>query len=264
MSHDKTTAKKASLAVLMIVKNEEQHLAACLDTVASWVDEIVIVDSGSTDKTESIARQYTDKYYSYADWPGFGPQRQRAQEHIESSWILALDADERVTEELKTSILAAINEDQKQTVYFINRLSSAFGKFIHHSGWSPDWIARLYRREETAYNDALVHEKVDVLNLQTQRLQGQLLHYTYDHLHHYLHKTTGYLKAWTDEREGRKKAGLSTALIHAFASFFKMYILKRGFLDGRHGFILAWLTMNSSFVKYIDLWLREQNKQGKQ
>jgi len=258
-----TTTSNTSIAVLMIVKNEEQHLAACLDTVAAWVDEIVIVDSGSSDRTEQIARKYTDKFYSYDDWPGFGLQRQRAQGHISSTWVLALDADERVSEELKLSIEAAVLADKKQTVYFINRLSSAFGKFIHHSGWSPDWIARLYRREEAAYNSALVHEKVEMSDLKSERLDGQLLHYTYDNLHHYLNKTTAYLKAWTDEREGRRQAGLGTALVHAFASFLKMYVLKRGFLDGRHGFILAWLTMHSSFVKYIDLWLRAQKAQGK-
>lgn len=171
-----------------------------------------------------------------------------------------MDADEQVTPELKQSILKAVAEDKPNTLFQVNRLSAAFGKFIYHSGWSPDWIVRLYRTDYTQYNDSLVHEKVENQNYAIQKLDGRLHHYTYEHLHHYINKTTGYLKAWTDEREGRKSAGLTTALTHAFASFIKMYIIKRGFLDGKHGFILAWLCMHSTFVKYIDLYLREQAK----
>ena len=247
-----------TLGVLLIVKNEEKQLGACLDAVKGWVDEIVIIDSGSTDKTETIARQYTDHFYTYPDWPGFGLQRQRAQQHMSTTWVLALDADEVITPELKASILAAIQHAPSKTVYKLNRLSSAFGQFIHHSGWSPDWVARLYRREETQYDDQLVHEKLQTQGLKEQKLEGRLLHYTYEDLHDYITKVSGYLKAWADQREGKKRSSLSIALLHAFTSFFKMYILKRGFLDGRRGFILAWLTMNSSFVKYIDLWLRDQ------
>ncbi len=251
-------AFKATIGVLMIVKNEEQHLAACLDTVKDWVDEIVIVDSGSTDNTAEIAARYTDKFYVHPQWPGFGKQRQLAQSYMKSTWVLALDADERVTDELKKNILNAVKKDSKSTAFKINRLSAAFGKFIKHSGWSPDWVLRLYRNDEAQYNDALVHEKVEVQGLKVKKLKGHLLHYTYDDLHHYINKTTGYIKAWSDQREGKKKAGLTTALLHAFASFFKMYFLKLGFLDGKHGFILAWLSTHSTFVKYIDLWLREQ------
>ncbi|EIA1587569.1 glycosyltransferase family 2 protein [Vibrio parahaemolyticus] len=253
---------KPTLAVALIVKNEEKHLKACLDTVKGWVDEIVILDSGSTDRTEEIARQYTDKFYTNLDWPGFGKQRQLAQQYVTADYILWLDADEQVTPELKASILQAVSADKSNVLYKLNRLSSAFGKFIYHSGWSPDWIVRLYRTEYTHYNDSLVHEKVDEKSYQTEKLDGRLHHYTYEHLHHYINKTTGYLKAWTDEREGKKKSGLTTAIVHALASFLKMYILKRGFLDGKHGFILAWLSMHSTFVKYIDLYLREQAKKS--
>ena len=254
---------KATIGVLMIVKNEEKHLAACLDTVKDWVDEIVIVDSGSTDNTANIAKLYTDKFYTNENWPGFGKQRQLAQSYMTTTWVVPLDADERVTPELKEEIERAVHKDEKKTAYKINRLSSAFGKCIKHSGWSPDWIVRLYRNDEAAYNDALVHEKVDAPGVTLKKIDGYLLHDTYENLHHYLNKTTGYLKAWTDQREGKKKSGLTTAITHAFASFFKMYFLKLGFLDGKHGFILAWLSTHSTFVKYIDLWLREQQGKNK-
>ncbi len=251
---------KPTLAVALIVKNEAKHLQACLECVSDWVDEIVILDSGSTDNTEAIARQFTDKFYVNLSWPGFGKQRQLAQSYVESDFVLWLDADERVTKELQQSILHAINNSQPNTLFKVNRLSSAFGKFIYHSGWSPDWLVRLYRTKEAQYNDSLVHEKVIENGQKVEKLSGRLHHHTYDDLHHYINKTTGYLKAWADEREGKKKSGLTTAIIHALASFLKMYILKRGFLDGKHGFILAWLCMHSTFIKYVDLYLRDQEQ----
>lgn len=257
MSHSSTP----TLAVALIVKNEAKHLQACLETVQGWVDEIVILDSGSTDETESIAHQFTDKFFVNNEWPGFGKQRQLAQQYVTADYVLWLDADERITPELKDDILAAVKANKPNVAYKINRLSSAFGKFIKHSGWSPDWVLRLYRTNEAQYNDALVHEKVVTSDsVRVEKLKGRLLHFTYDNLHHYINKTTGYLKAWTDEREGKKKAGLSTALIHALGAFLRMFIFKRGFLDGKYGFILAWLTMHTTFIKYIDLYLREETK----
>lgn len=253
-----------TLGVLMIVKNEEKHLAACLESISGWVDEIVIIDSGSTDATESIAQKYTDKFYHYEDWPGFGPQRQRAQQHMTTDWVLALDADERVTPELKTEILQVVEANKQGCAYQINRLSDAFGKTIRYSGWSPDWVLRLYRREEARYNDALVHEKVVTGNLDIQKLNGRLLHYTFDSLSQYTRKTALYAKSWTDQREGKKRTSLGGALLHSTTRFLKMYILKRGFMDGRHGLLLAILSANTVFIRYADLWLREYVKGKKQ
>ncbi len=252
---------KPTIAAALIVKNEEAHLKTCLESVYKWVDEIVILDSGSSDQTESIARQYTDRFYTSSDWPGFGIQRQRAQSFVRSDFVLWLDADEIVTDELRQSIQENIARHSPGNLYQVDRLSSAFGKQIKHSGWSPDWLIRLYKTADTQYNAALVHESVIIPDgAKIVKLKGHLLHHTYDSLHHYINKTTGYLKAWTDQREGKKKAGLSTALLHALSCFLKMYIIKRGFLDGKHGFILAWLATHSTFVKYIDLYLRSEMK----
>lgn len=250
-----------TLTVALIVKNEANHLHSCLETVQGWVDEIVILDSGSTDSTEAIARKFTDKFFVNPEWPGFGKQRQLAQQHITSDYVLWLDADERVTPELKKDILTAIKANKPNVVYKINRLSSAFGKFIKHSGWSPDWVIRLYKTKEAQYNDALVHEKVHIsVNLTAKKLKGRLLHYTYKDLHQCINKTNQYAKAWTDEREGKKNTSLISALLRAIFSFIRVYFLKKGFLDGKHGFILAWISMNYTFTKYIDLYLRKENK----
>ena len=253
-----------TITVALIVKNEANHLQACLETIQGWVDEIVILDSGSTDSTEAIARQFTDKFFVSSDWPGFGKQRQLAQQHITSDYVFWLDADERVTPELKEDILKAIDLNKPNVVYKINRLSTAFGKQINHSGWSPDWVTRLYRLQETRYNDALVHESVVIPStVKVEPLSGRLLHFTYEELHQYTRKTALYMKSWTDQREGKKTSSLTGAIFHGLFRFIKMYILKLGFLDGRHGLVLAILSANTTFTRYADLWLRDYVKQNK-
>ncbi|MEG3693589.1 glycosyltransferase family 2 protein [Vibrio coralliirubri] len=248
---------KPTLAVALIVKNEEKHLNACLDTVKYWVDEIVLLDSGSTDSTEEIARRYTNKFYTNLEWPGFGKQRQLAQNYVESDFVLWLDADERVTDELRQDILNAINHHCDKNIYRVNRLTTAFAKEIRYSGWSPDWVVRLYKTSETKYNDALVHESVVIPDgFKVVSLNGRLKHFTYERLGEYTRKTQLYMQSWADQREGKKSASLFSAFTHGFFRFFKMYIIKRGFLDGRHGFLLAVLSANTIFTRYADLWLR--------
>ena len=249
-----------TLSVAMIVKNEAHHLAQCLDTVTAWVDEIVILDSGSTDATQQIAEQYGAKFYQNTDWPGFGKQRQLAQQYVTSDYVLWLDADERVTPELRQSIQAAIAQDTPNTAYKIPRLSEIFGHKIRHSGWYPDYVIRLYRKDFAHYGDQLVHEKVELpVNANIQKLQGDLLHYTYQNIHHYLVKSAGYAKAWADQREkAGKKATLWQGISHAVGCFVKMYVIRLGFLDGKAGLLLAILSAHSTFVKYADLWVRTQ------
>lgn len=251
-----------TLSVAMIVKNEAQDLRACLDTVKDWVDEIVILDSGSTDETPQIAAEYNAKFYTNTDWQGFGKQRQLAQQYVTSDYVLWLDADERVTAELKQSILQAVKNDEKNTVYQISRLSEVFGKQIRHSGWYPDYVVRLYRTEIAKYNDSLVHEKVLFPeSTQIKKLKGDLLHFTYKNLQHYLSKSASYGKAWAEQQDKRgKKGSLFKAVTHSLNSFFKMFILKRGFLDGKHGFLLAILSAQSVFNKYADLWITQNSK----
>ncbi|OOF76802.1 glycosyltransferase [Rodentibacter caecimuris] len=250
-----------TISVAMIVKNEVQDLALCLDTVKDWVDEIVILDSGSTDNTKEIALSYEAKFYENTDWPGFGKQRQIAQQYVTSDYVLWLDADERVTPELRQSIQRAVQQNPENTVFEIPRISEVFGRKIRHSGWYPDYVVRLYRTHYAGYNDSLVHEKVCYPNnTRVERLAGDLEHFTYKNLHHYLVKSAGYAKAWADQRQAKgKKATLWQGVAHGISCFMKMYILKAGFLDGKQGFLLAVLSAYSTFVKYADLWEREQH-----
>ncbi len=251
-----------TLAVALIVKNEAQELPFCLNSVKDWVDEIIVLDSGSTDGTQAIAQSYGAKVYSNTHWPGFGKQRQLAQTYIKSDYVLWLDADERVTPELKAQIQAAVASDESHTLYQLNRLSEVFGKKIHHSGWYPDYVTRLYRTKDTQYDDSLVHESVVVpAGFKLKKLDGHLLHYTYKTLHQYLNKSASYAQAWAEQRAAKgKKASLWDACSHAFARFIRMYLLKRGFMDGKHGFLLAVLSAHSVFVKYAELWIKTSTK----
>lgn len=260
-----TILHKPRLAVALIVKNEAQHLAACLDTVQGWVDEIVILDSGSTDNTAEIAQRYTDKFYVNANWQGFGRQRQLAQSYVTADYVLWLDADERITPELKHSIEQAISTPNPQAVYQFARLSWVFGRYIRHCGWYPDRVIRLYPTQLTRYDDALVHEKVQLTKeMQLITLTGDAIHYTYNDVHHYLVKSAGYAKAWAEQRAQRgKRASLSQGITHALGCFLKMYVLKAGFLDGKQGFLLSLLSAHSTFVKYADLWVKTQTSPAK-
>lgn len=259
------TTTKTTLAVALIVKNEAENLQACLETVKGWVDEIIILDSGSTDNTETIARQYTQKFFVNDQWPGFGLQRRLAQSHVESDYILWLDADERVTPELKQSIEQTLQSPNTNTVYSIARLSWVFGRYIRHCGWYPDRVNRLYPTQLTQYNDSLVHEKVELSSgMKVKPLAGDLIHFTYNDLHHYLVKSAGYAKAWADQREQRgKKSSIGQGVLHATGCFMKMYIVKAGFLDGKQGFLLSVLSAHSTFVKYADLWIRTSTSSAK-
>ncbi|KAA6208103.1 glycosyltransferase family 2 protein [Avibacterium paragallinarum] len=247
-----------TLSVAMIVKNESQYLAQCLDSVKDWVDEIVILDSGSTDNTKEIALQYGAKFYQHTDWQGFGKQRQLAQQYVTSDYVLWLDADERVTDELRENIQQAVANNLPNVVYDIPRISEVFGRLIRHSGWYPDYVVRLYSTQYAGYNDALVHEKVVYpANTKVEKLSGNLLHYPYKNLHHYLVKSANYAQAWAEQRQRQgKKASLLQGVTHAIGCFVKMYLVKAGFLDGKQGFLLAVLSAHSTFVKYADLWIR--------
>jgi (heptosyl)LPS beta-1,4-glucosyltransferase len=248
-----------NVSAVLIVKNEEKRLRDCLASLC-WASEIIVLDSGSEDETVAIAREYTDRVYVNTQWGGFGPQRQLAQTYATSDWILAIDADEIVTDDLKQAIQLAVQGNDDSHVYAINRKNWAFGKFIHFSGWSPDWVVRLYPRAKTTYCDSLVHESVvlpSTMSMVHLPKKSRLLHYTYDDLYDYNRKVSGYLKSWADQREGHKKSSVFKGLVHGVFAFLRMYILRLGFLDGRHGFVLAFLTGCTTSMKYFDLWLRK-------
>ena len=246
-----------SLAAVLIIKNEAENLADCLANL-SWCDEIIVLDSGSQDDSLEIARQFTDKVYTDPDWQGFGVQRQRAQDKAHADWVFMIDADERVTDQLREEILHVVSQNNQGVVYELPRLSRCFGKYIRHSGWYPDYVLRLYPRAKAAYGPDRVHEKLHFdQSMQIVRLKGDLLHFTYRDLEHYLSKSAQYAKEWAVQRaEQGMSSSLSKGLLHGVGCFIKMYVFSAGFLDGRHGLLLALLSAHSTFAKYADLWIR--------
>jgi len=251
---------KSKLSVTIICKNEEAIIRRCLESV-SWVDEIVVVDSGSTDKTLEIVAEFTDKIYSNTEWPGFGLQKRLAVEKASNEWVLALDSDEVVSDELRDEIIELLPEINEDYVYRVNRLTHFCNKFIYHSGWHPDRIVRLFNKNHYTYNDKYVHETVDSKSAKKIDLQGKLYHYTFESLEEYMNKRNSYAKAWADSqyKKGRKTSTLGI-IGHSFFAFIRHYIIRLGVLDGYHGFLISIIQMQYTFNKYNFLRFRYESE----
>jgi glycosyltransferase involved in cell wall biosynthesis len=251
-------AQAMTLSVIIITKNEAANIGACIDSVA-FADEIIVVDSGSSDDTRRIAADKGAKVSCTDDWPGFGPQKNRALDLATGDWILSIDADERVTEELAAEIrreMAAPRAD----AYKIPRLSDFCGRWIRHSGWWPDYVLRLFRRGTARFTDAAVHESLRSTST-VANLHSHFLHYPYADLETYIAKINRYSTdaAAMMHAKGRRTS-LAGATGHAVWTFVRHYVVRRGFLDGKEGFVLAVMAAMGSFIRYNKLILL--NKQN--
>jgi len=242
------------LSVIIITKNEEANICACLESVA-WADEIIVVDAGSSDATADICRKSGAKVFVH-DWPGFGPQKNRALNYASHEWVFSIDADERVTPELRAAIEEVLRNDAGTcAAYRISRLSSYCGRFMRHSGWHPDLIVRLFKRDSAHFSDDLVHERL-LVEGETGLLDGELLHYAFENIEEVLNKINSYSTAGAEmlHRRGRK-ASLSGAALRGLWSFIRTYFLRAGFLDGRDGFMLAVSNAEGTYYRYLKLIL---------
>jgi glycosyltransferase involved in cell wall biosynthesis len=248
------------LSVIIITKNEFDQIRECLESV-QWADEIVVLDSGSTDGTVNICREFTEKVFE-TDWPGFGQQKNRALEKTTGDWVISIDADERVSPELRQEIEQAMSSQQYQG-YKIPRSSYYCGRRIHHSGWCPDYIVRLFRRDSSRFTDSLVHEHVEVQG-PVGRLRAPLIHYSFGNFEEVLDKVNRYS---TYNAEMLMKAGKSSSVLKATSrglwAFIKTYIFRAGFLDGRHGFMLAVSNAEGTYYKYVKLILLQETRSQK-
>jgi len=241
---------KPTLSVILITHNEAANIRDCLHSV-SWADEIIIVDSGSTDKTTEIAKGMGAHVYT-CDWPGFGPQKNRALAYASKDWIFSIDADERVTPELRAEIQKAMDEG-KSDGYFCPRLSQFCGSFIHHSGWYPDYVMRLFKRGKGRFSDRLVHESV-LLEGRSEKLVTPLLHYSYLTTDDVKRKIEHYSNAAAQQMfKTGKRAGWIRALSSACWAFIRTYIVRLGVLDGSAGFQISLMNMRTTFLKYRKL-----------
>ncbi|WP_228284753.1 glycosyltransferase family 2 protein [Acinetobacter pollinis] len=250
--------KRSTVSLVMIVKNEARHLAACLDTVKDLVDEIVLLDSGSTDLTREIAIRYGAKWYINTHWQGFGKQRQIAQSYATSDYILVLDADERLDHTLRASILNILQQPVKtDVVYAFNRRDYFCGRVVRQGYF--DAYDRLYARQSFDFSDAEVHESLDRKAIRREILQGVLYHHTNDSLFHFLYKNIQYSHQWAQQNALKKKSiWLISAFLRAFVSFIREYVLRSAWRTKGYGLIFAIATMGYTLDKYLMLW-HEQN-----
>lgn len=246
-------ADKKRLSVVLIARNEADLLPECLESVA-WADEIILLDSGSEDATPDVARQFGARVYSNEQWPGFGKQRQLAQSYATGDYILMVDADERVSPELRQSVENVLNNPQENTVYSLGRSNLFLGKFMRHSGWYPDRVNRLYP-SAFRYNNDLVHESLNTGNATVIPLQGDLLHLTCRDFFAFQRKQLSYAEAWASQRHQQgRRCSFFSVISHTLGAFIKTWILRAGFLDGKQGLILAGVNAQYTFNKYAALW----------
>ena len=242
-----------TLSAILITRNEEANLEDCLASLDGLATQIVVVDTQSTDRTLVIAQRYGALISSPPDWPGFGPQKNRALDLASEDWVLSLDADERLTPELRAEIMGVLDKPQTDC-YAIPRLSWYCGRFMRHSGWTPDYVDRLFKRGSARFSTDLVHERL-IPKGPVLRLKNQMLHYSFMNLAQVQEKMERYSTASAQQAFARgKTASPLKAILHGAWSFFRTYILRAGFLDGPQGFSLALANAKGSYLRYIKLW----------
>ena len=239
----------ATLSVIIVAKNEAHNIVECVRSCA-FADEILVLDSASTDGTPDLARQAGAQVHE-TDWPGYGPQQQRGIAWASSDWVLSLDADERVTPALQQEIVQAISNPWADG-YRLPRLSTFCGQFIHHSGWRPDYTLRLVKRELAGFTDHFLHAHMTVQGRKAD-LRQDIIHYSYRNLHDVLDKLDRYSSGNAKDMLSKQTSakGLSHALGHGFWAFFRTFILRAGFLDGSAGLMLAIYNAQCTYYKYL-------------
>ncbi|MDR2251616.1 MAG: glycosyltransferase family 2 protein [Endomicrobium sp.] len=243
-----------NISAYILTKNEEKHIRECIESL-KWADEIVIVDDFSADSTVEISKSIGCKVVQ-SKFEYFGKQRNFALTQCSNNWVICLDADERITTELKEEIEQELKNTPRADVFIAPRKSKFINRWILHSGWYPDYRHPvLFNKNKMKYKDQLVHEDIEY-NGEKVYFKGDILHYPYDSIKQFVKKSDFYTDLRSKEMfEGGKKFKILNLFVNPSVMFFKMYIIKKGFLDGLTGLIVALLY--SSFytlMKYIKLW----------
>jgi len=248
----KTGAPQVS--VYVIAYNDEPNMRACLESVAGWGDELIVVDSHSTDQTAAIAREFTEKVYQI-DFDGFGKLRNEAVALTTHEWVFSLDSDERMTPELREEIRLLLDRGPEADAYFVPRKNYFLGRWIKHCGWYPDYRQpQLFRKKRFRYREELVHESFDCEGT-IGYLKSPALQYPFRDIDHYVAKQDRYsnLMARRMVEQGRRFSP-PQLITHPLGAFFKMYVQRVGFLDGMPGLILSGLYAYYTVMKYAKFW----------
>ena len=240
------------VTVTIITRNEESNIRRCLESVA-WADEIVVIDSHSTDATRDIARTFTDRVIE-RDWNGFLDQQSAATAAAKHDWVFAIDADEVVTDELRHSIETVLREGPALPGYRVSRLTWHLGRWVRHGGWYPDRKVRFFDRRRSHWGGVDPHAKVSVEG-EVGTLAGDLEHYSYADLSDHIAKLNSYTTTAAAELETRGvRVNLMHLLVRPVWRFVWSYFFQRGFLDGRAGLVLAVVGAFYVFLRYAKLW----------
>lgn len=246
------------LGAIVITRNEAANIGACLASLA-FCGEIVVVDNASTDATPELARAAGASVHHSPDWPGFGPQKNRALALATRAWVLSIDADERVTPQLRDEILAVVRgAAAAPNAWDMPRRSSYCGQSMAHSGWYPDRVTRLFRRGTARFSDDVVHERL-LVDGAIGHLRSDLLHESFRDLESVLDKVNRYSTAGAQRMAGEGRRGsVGQAALRGLWAFLRTYFLQRGFLDGRMGFVLAVSNAEGTYYRYLKLWLLQR------
>jgi glycosyltransferase involved in cell wall biosynthesis len=262
MSKASVGQNSAALSAIVVCFNEENNIAACLESL-SWCDEIVVVDSFSTDRTVEICRQYTDRVLQ-REWRGYQDQKKFAHSQATREWVLLLDSDERISPELRAEIQEALSRDgNRYAGYSMPRLAFYLDRWWRRGGWYPDHKIRLFRRDRASWGGTDPHDKV-IVNGRVRRLRSPIYHFSYLNIDDHVQRINRYTTISSHEL---KKQGtrwrLRDALARPLFRFFRSYILDRGFLEGFAGFHLAVIASVYVFLKYAKLWELELEDRSK-
>ncbi len=249
-----------SLSVIITTFNEEANIQGVLESVA-WADEVIVVDSFSTDRTVEIARQYTRRVMQ-REYTGPAEQKNWAIPQASHEWILLLDADERAPEKLKLEIQKYLNQENvPYDAFWIGRRNFFMGKEVHYSGWQGDAVVRFFRRDLCRYNDKQVHEEIITEGLRVGRLKNKLLHYTYRDMEHFLAKMRRYARWSAQDHSGKTRRVTAFHLVFKpFFRFLKHYVFQLGFLDGKVGLVVSAVMAWGVFLRYVNLMEQKRVK----
>ncbi len=243
---------KNKISCVIVTKNEQANICRCLQSV-QWMDEILVLDSGSVDETVKICKEFGCKVVE-TEWMGFGKTKRFAVEQAKYDWIFSIDADEEMTTELRETLQQLLQTANPAAGYYIKRRSFYLGKRIRFSGWNRDYPLRFFNRKFGNFNEKEVHESVRIA-APKKNIEDCLLHYTYPTIESHIQKIDLYSTLGAQQLLAKgKQASVFTAVMRGKVKFLKIYILQAGFLDGLEGLVLALISAFGVYLKYLKLW----------
>ncbi len=249
---------KVKITAIIPTKNEEDNIEAAIKSV-SFADEIIVVDSFSTDRTVEIARKYADKVVQH-EYINSAAQKNWIIPQAKNEWIIILDADERITPQLRDEILHILSRPTEYVAFWIGRINYFMGKRIRFGGWGKDKVIRLFRKSKCRYENKHVHAEI-IADGKVGKLKNKIIHYTYKNFNDYYSKLLKYSTWGAKDRLNKiDNVGFFYLSVKPFLSFINVYIFRLGFLDGKVGFILAKLLAHYVFLRYLKIWLMKRGE----